>query len=175
MGYFYKHLIITTGNVILHKEQYKSNASYFWSETIIMIIMEFTYIMGISFYKVEIMFPQSLLHCQPTLSTFTSDDVCWLHKTLCWSTGALRACWVSSPCCPSNSIPRVPPWTKRWSQRVSNRDCRENEDLIHLPVWLNPSKFVFLTSLVCSSLLSDCGHLSSRITLTGFLHCPRWH
>jgi len=34
---------------------------------------------------------------------------------------------------------------------VLNWDCTEDEDLIHLPVWLNPSDLLFvLTSLMCA-------------------------
>jgi hypothetical protein len=38
----------------------------FFSETTITIVMEFTYIMGTSFTKLRLIFPQSLLHYEHT-------------------------------------------------------------------------------------------------------------
>ena len=54
----------------------------FFSDTIITIIMKFQYIRFI-LPKVEIIFPQSLLHYQHTLSTFVRDAIYRSCKTLC--------------------------------------------------------------------------------------------
>jgi hypothetical protein len=39
---------------------------------------------------------------------------------------------------------------KDGSRRVLNRDCKENEGLIHLPVWPNPSDSLFFYFNVCT-------------------------
>jgi len=63
-----------------HEGQYKSNNSYFlFSETIIRVMMKFTYIMGMSLTKLQLFFHKL------SFSTFAWEAVCWLHKTLCWS------------------------------------------------------------------------------------------
>jgi len=51
--------------------------------------MKFQYIRFI-LPKVELIFPQSLLHYQHTLSTFVRDAVYWSCKTVWWSVRALQ-------------------------------------------------------------------------------------
>ena len=79
-------------------------------------------------YKFEIIFPQSFLHYQHTLSTFALDAVRQLHKTFCWSVRALHT-QCASACPLQNSVLGVSPsgGQKYSSQSVLNQECRENE------------------------------------------------
>ena len=55
-------------------------------------------------YKVEIIFPPSLLHYEQTLSTFAWDAVCLSRDTLCWSVGALHTRRVPGRRFPQNDV-----------------------------------------------------------------------
>jgi hypothetical protein len=58
--------------------------------------------MVISFTKLRLFLPQSLLHYQHTFSTFAWVAVCRSRKTPCWSVGALDARCVSARRRPQN-------------------------------------------------------------------------
>jgi hypothetical protein len=75
-------------------------------------------------YKVEIIFPQNLLHYQHTVSVFASGAVYRSPKTLCRSVGALHARCVSVRRRPQNGVLGVHPsgGQKDRSRRVLSRD-----------------------------------------------------
>jgi hypothetical protein len=80
------------------------------------------------------------------LLTFAWDTVCRSCKPLCQSVTALHvlcvsACYVWKGAVGVHSSGS---WKGRnWGGGVLNWDCIEDEDLIHLSVWLNPSDLLF--------------------------------
>ena len=116
-------------------------------------------------YKVEIIFPQSLLHYQHSFSTFAWDALCRSRKTLWW-TSQLFTRAAFQPVVVRKSLEcTLQGDQKDGSRRVLNRDRREDEreqstPLIHLPsfcedrcavwlyLWPNHSHLLFYS--VCT-------------------------
>jgi hypothetical protein len=117
--------MVTKVNIQIYESWYKSNASYFLSESIITVILNFTCIL----YKVEIIFPQSLLHYQHTSSTLMLR--CCMPLVL----NSLLKCQSSS--CTLHFISSLStkqcPWSasfmrpKQWKSEGAKLDCREDE------------------------------------------------
>jgi hypothetical protein len=103
-------------------------------------------------YKVEITFPQSLLHYQHIFFTSAWDALCRYHKTLNRSVAALQESCVAGRCRQQNGVLWVHPsgGRKDGNQNVQYRKCQVDKNLIHRPVWPNIFIYLFYFLNICT-------------------------
>jgi hypothetical protein len=117
-------LTVVFGNI--YKGRYEGNASYFFVETVITVIMKFMYIVGTSFTEFSLFFHNVSFVMNILFASLHEMPYVLSPKTHCWSVGALYTCCVSSRL--QSSVVRLHRTgaQKYGRQIVLNGDCREN-------------------------------------------------
>lgn len=133
------------GKTTIYTNMYKGwcerNDSIFFFQkvSIITVTMKLTYMMDISFTHFRLFFHKVSLIINTLFTTFC--ETLYARHVKFFVEASELFMYTVSACHPQNGILRFHSsgGQKDGSHRVLNQDCRADEELIHLPLWLNPS------------------------------------